>query len=71
MNSDHRSLGNGDDPLIDAQEVARLLDMSVDYVWKLCRENRIPHLRFGRNLRFRRSAVLDWFAQLERSAGVP
>lgn len=55
--------------LIDAEEVARILSVRVDYVWALCREGEIPHLCFGRAKRFRRSAIEHWLEERERGGG--
>lgn len=55
--------------LIDAEEVARILVVRVDYVWALCREGEIPHLCFGRVKRFRRSAIERWLEERERGSG--
>lgn len=55
--------------LIDAEEVARILGVRVDYVWALCRAEQIPHLCFGRVKRFRRSAIERWLEVRERGGG--
>lgn len=52
--------------LLSAQQVAEIIDMSVEYVWALCRRDEIPHLRFGRHLRFRVEAVESWIHASER-----
>lgn len=54
--------------LLNAQQVAELIGMRVDYVYALCRRGDIPHLRFGRTLRFRVEAVLEWLRESEVSA---
>lgn len=56
------------DRLLDAEQVAALIDMRVDYVWGMCRRGEIPHLRFGRTLRFRRAAVEEWLRQREHGS---
>jgi excisionase family DNA binding protein len=56
--------GNG--RLLDAGQVAEKLAMQKDYVYALARENRIPHLRFGRTLRFRAEAIDRWLEESER-----
>jgi excisionase family DNA binding protein len=38
----------------------------VDHVYKLAREQRIPHLKFGRSLRFRFEAITRWLEDDER-----
>jgi excisionase family DNA binding protein len=52
--------------LIDAEEVARILGVGVDYVWALCRAEQIPHLCLGRVKRFRRPAIERWMDRRER-----
>jgi excisionase family DNA binding protein len=52
--------------LIDAEEVAQILKVRVDYVWALCRADQIPHQCFGRVKRFRRSAIERWMDRRER-----
>jgi excisionase family DNA binding protein len=52
--------------LLTAEDVAELIGMRVDYVYRLAREDRIPHLRFGRVLRFRSKAIEAWLEESER-----
>jgi excisionase family DNA binding protein len=52
-------------PLLEATDVAKVLGMRIDYVYALCRRGAIPHLRFGRTLRFRPEAVQRWLAESE------
>lgn len=52
--------------LLSAQEVAEIVGMSVEYVWALCRNDAIPHLRFGKTLRFRAEAIEAWIRASER-----
>ena len=52
--------------LLTAEEVAQVLGMTVDFVYSLCRRDQIPHLRFGRTLRFRSEAVEGWLCASER-----
>jgi excisionase family DNA binding protein len=59
---------SGLDPLLTADQVAQLVGVRVDYIWALCRANEIPHLRFGRFKRFRRSAILEWLEQREQGS---
>lgn len=42
--------------------------MRVDYVWALCRRDQIPHLRFGRTLRFRQEAIDEWLRASEHGS---
>lgn len=53
--------------LLNAEEVAEIIVMRVDYVYALSRRGQIPHLRFGRTLRFRSEAIDQWLCAAERS----
>jgi excisionase family DNA binding protein len=50
------------DRLMTAREVAERLQLPVDHIYKLARGKRIPHLRFGRTLRFRSEAITRWLS---------
>jgi excisionase family DNA binding protein len=54
-----------DDRLLDAGEVAELLNVPVRWVRDATRDGRIPCLRLGRYVRYRRGAVLGWLDSLE------
>ncbi len=58
----------GADPLLTADEVAALLQVTKAWVYAETRAKRIPHVPLGRYVRYRRSAVLAWIAALERHA---
>jgi excisionase family DNA binding protein len=58
----------GTDPLLTADEVAALLQVTKAWVYAETRAKRIPHVPLGRYVRYRRSAVLGWIAALERQA---
>lgn len=57
-------------PLLTAQKVAELLDVSPEYVWQMSREGRIPTVRLGRARRYRLDSILSWLEEIE-SAGMP
>jgi len=54
--------------LLTAEEVAEIIGMRVDYVYALSRRRQIPHLRFGRTLRFRVEAIDSWLRAAERGS---
>ena len=54
--------------LLTAPEVAELIGMRTDYVYALARSDQIPHLRFGRTLRFRVEAIEEWLRSTERGS---
>ena len=53
------------DDLLTADEVAALLRMTSAWVYSETRGNRIPHLRLGRYVRYRRSTIVSWMGELE------
>jgi excisionase family DNA binding protein len=55
--------------LLNADEVAEQIGMTTDYVYALARRDAIPHLRFGRALRFRVEAIDRWLEETERGNG--
>jgi len=55
-----------DDPLLTADEVAGLMRVTRAWVYAATRSNLLPHLRLGRYVRYRRSAIVAWMASVER-----
>jgi excisionase family DNA binding protein len=53
--------------LLDAEDVAAMVGMGVDWVYAQARAGRIPHVKLGRCTRFRRESVEQWLAELEQS----
>jgi excisionase family DNA binding protein len=49
-------------PVLDAAQVARLLNLNIDYVRKLSREGVLPAKRLpgGRTFRYFKDEILDW-----------
>jgi excisionase family DNA binding protein len=43
-------------------EVAPILRCSIDYVWQLCRDGKLPHIRKGNRILIRRQDVADYIA---------
>jgi excisionase family DNA binding protein len=58
----------GTDALLTADEVAALLQVTKAWVYAETRAKRIPHVPLGRYVRYRRSAVVQWIAALERES---
>ncbi len=54
------------DRLLSAPEVAERLQLTTDFVYALARRGEIPHLRFGRTLRFRAEAIETWLRDQEQ-----
>jgi excisionase family DNA binding protein len=55
-----------DPEIMTAQEVATLLRVNKSWVYAQARANRIPHIRLGRYVRFRRSAINEWLDEIEQ-----
>jgi excisionase family DNA binding protein len=55
----------GEDRLLTAEEVAGLLQVTKGWVYEQTRRDSMPHIRLGRYVRFRRSAVERWISSLE------
>ena len=49
--------------LMSAKEVAELLQLSAKGVYRMAQEGKIPHVRMGRNVRFRKEDVQAWLAR--------
>jgi excisionase family DNA binding protein len=54
------------DPLLTADEVAAFMRVTRAWVYAETRRNALPHLRLGRYVRYRRSAIEEWMAGAER-----
>jgi excisionase family DNA binding protein len=54
--------------LLEAEEVARYLGMRTDWVYREVRAGRLPHIRLGRAVRFRRESIETWLEARERAA---
>ena len=59
------------DKLLEAEDVARLVGMSKDWIYAEVREDRIPHVRLGRYVRFRAEAIENWIRERERGKITP
>ncbi len=54
--------------LLEAEEVAEYLGMRTDWVYREVRAGRLPHIRLGRAVRFRRESLDAWLESRERGA---
>ena len=52
-----------DEPLLDCQSAAALLNVRVSWVRDAARQGHLPCLRVGRHLRFTRAMLEDWLAE--------
>ena len=51
---------SSDDDVIDVIGVARMLHVGRNKVYEMVARNEIPHRRFGRRIRFSRTAIMRW-----------
>ena len=56
----------GPSPLLEADDVARYIGMTADWVYREVRAGRMPHIRLGRYVRFRRESIDAWLVARER-----
>lgn len=57
------------DPLLTADDVAALMRVTRAWVYAETRRDALPHLRLGRYVRYRRSAIEAWMVTVERGPG--
>lgn len=57
---------SGDEVILVAAEVAALLRVTTAWVYAETRANRLPHVRLGRYVRYRESAIRAWLAAEEQ-----
>lgn len=50
------------EPLLNAEETARLLRVPRSTLYELVRSRSLPHVRVGRSLRFTRGDLAHWVA---------
>jgi excisionase family DNA binding protein len=57
--------------LIDCQETAEILGISKSAleVWRTTGRYKLPFIKVGRNVRYRRSDVLQWLESRTRASG--
>ena len=54
------------DAVLVAAEVAAMLRVTTAWVYAETRANRLPHVRLGRYVRYRESAIRAWLVEEER-----
>jgi len=54
--------------LLVASEVAELLRVTEAWVYAETRAKRLPHIRLGRYVRYRRAAIDDWLRRGEQTS---
>jgi excisionase family DNA binding protein len=56
--------------LLEAEDVAGMLGMTTDWVYREVRAGRLPHIRLGRYVRFRRESIDAWLDARENGGRV-
>lgn len=51
------------EPLLDANEAARLLRVPRSTLYELVRSRGLPHIRIGRALRFTQTGLARWLSE--------
>jgi excisionase family DNA binding protein len=51
--------------LLEAEDVAGMLGMTPGWVYREVRGGRLPHVKLGRYVRFRRSTIEKWLEDRE------
>jgi excisionase family DNA binding protein len=54
--------------LLHADDVAMMLGVSMAWIYAEVRAGRIPYVRLGRYVRFRRESIEDWLSEIESGA---
>ena len=52
--------------LLDADGAAKLLGLSVSKTREMCMKDEIPHISFGRSIRFDPTALKLWWEKLQK-----
>jgi excisionase family DNA binding protein len=62
-----------DEPLLDAEQAAALLNVRPSWVRDAVRAERLPVIRIGRHLRFTRTMLEQWAARnrIDNAAAAP
>ena len=50
--------------LLSVEEAAAYLKFSTTYIYKLCKEKKIPHVNYGRHIIFRKSDLYEWLGAM-------
>ena len=50
--------------LLSPEEAAKYLGFSVNYLYRLCKEKKIPHVNYGRHIIFRKADLYEWIGSM-------
>ena len=48
----------------NVEEAAAYLKFSTTYLYRLAKENKIPHVNYGRHVIFRKKDLYDWLGSM-------
>lgn len=54
--------------LLSVEEAAAYLKFSTNYIYRLAKENKIPHVNFGRRIIFRKRDLYGWIGSMVKGA---
>lgn len=60
-----RSSTPAEGKLLEVADVAELIGMTADWVYREVRAGRLPHIKLGRYVRFRRESIDAWLESRE------
>lgn len=60
-----RTMSAEEDKLLTVQEMCSLLKVPKTYIYSLTHSKKIPHMKLGGLLRFRKSAIDEWLRSRE------
>jgi excisionase family DNA binding protein len=60
VHADPHTMATREDDVIDVSSVARMLRVGRNKIYEMVARNEIPHRRFGRGIRFSRTAIMRW-----------
>ncbi|MCR4954802.1 MAG: helix-turn-helix domain-containing protein [Treponema sp.] len=50
--------------ILNVEEAAAYLKFSTTYLYRLAKENKIPHVNYGRHVIFRKKDLYDWLGSM-------
>ena len=50
--------------LLSVEDAAAYLKFSTAFLYKLCKENKIPHVNYGRHIIFRKTDLYEWLGTM-------
>ena len=50
--------------VLNVEEAAAYLKFSTTYLYRLCKEKKIPHVNYGRHIIFRKTDLYEWLGTM-------